>query len=342
MVTFARILLAGLVVSAAACGQAGAAGKKIGVSWWNTQDARATAAMKAAVVAAGDTLVSVDAQSAEKQLADVRDLIGQGVSALIVMPGDAQLLAPAIDEAAAKNIPVIAYGRPLESAGVVHVAFDDEAIGRMQAAAMLGLKPEGNYAFIRGTAGDFDAEQIFEGQMEALAAALQAGAIRSIAEIRAEGAQPASAKRSMEQILTANDNAVDAVLTTDDRIADGVVMALATQGLEGPVAVAGQGGMPDALNRIALGTQAVTVFADSGQLGRAAGRIATELADGETVAALAGVADFATPGGMTVKAVLLPPTAVTRDNLSAAIKAGFASTAEVCEGVAPGALEACP
>jgi D-xylose transport system substrate-binding protein len=342
MVKFARALLAGLAVSVAVCGQAGAADKKIGVSWWNAQDGREADAMKAAVAAAGDTLVSIDARSAEQQLADLRQLIGQDVSALIVMPGDAEILAPAIDEAAAKNIPVISYGRPIERAGVVHVAFDDEAIGRMQAAAILKLKPEGNYAFIRGAAESPDAERIFEGQMEALAAALQSGAIRSISEIRTEGTQPASAKRSMEQVLTANDNTVDAVLTTDDRIADGVVMALARQGLEGPVAVAGQGGTPAALNRIALGTQAVTVFADARQLGRAAGRIATELAAGETVAALAGVADFATPGGTTVKAVLLPPTAVTRDNLTAAIDAGFASAAEVCDGVAPGAVEACP
>jgi D-xylose transport system substrate-binding protein len=342
MVKIARALLAGLAVSVAVCGQADAAGKKIGVSWWNVQDSREVDAMKAAVAAAGDTLVSIEARSAEKQLADLRDLIMQGVAALIVMPGDAQVLAPAIDEAAAKNIPIIAYGHPIESAGVVHVAFDDEAIGRMQADALLALKPEGNYAFIRGDAGNRDAERIFDGQMEALAAAIQSGAIRSISEIRTEGAQPAAAKRGMEQVLTANDNAVDAVLTTDDRIAAGVVSALARQGLEGPVAVAGQGGTPDALNRIALGTQAVTVFTDAGQLGGTAGRVATELAAGQTIAALAGVADFATPGGTTVQAVLLPPTAVTRDNLTAAIEAGFASAAEICEGVAPGAVEACP
>ena len=70
-------------------------------------------------------------------------------------------------------------------------------------------------------------------------------------------------------------------------------------------------------------------------------RIAAELADGEPVASIAGVADSATPGGISVKAVLVPPTAVTRDNLSTAIEAGLASAAQVCEGVAPGALEAC-
>lgn len=342
MVKFARALLAGLAISVVVCGQASAAGKTIGISRWGAQHDREASALKAAVEAAGDTLVSLDARSADDQLADLRQLIGQNVSVLIVMPGDPQVLAPAIDEAVAKNIPVIAYGRPIEQAGVLLVAFDEEEIGRLQAAALLELKPEGNYAFIRGDAADAGAERIVEGQMEALAAALQSGAIRSIAEISAEGTQPASAKRSMEQVLTANDNAVDAVLTTDDRIADGVVQALARQGLEGPVAVAGQGGAPDALNRIALGTQAVTVLKDPRQLGAAAGRVATELAAGEAVAGLAGVSDYAAPGGAPVKAVLVPPTAVTRDNLSVAIQGGFARADEICDGVAPGAVEACP
>lgn len=342
MVKFAGVLLAGVAVSVLVSGQAGAAGKKIGVSWWNAPDGREADALKAAVEASGDTLVSFDARSADKQLADLRDLIGQGVSALIVMPGDAQVIAPAIDEAVAKNIPVIAYGRPIESAGALLVAFDEKAIGHMQATEVLDLKPDGNYAFIRGVADHPDADRIVDGQMEALAAALQSGAIRSISEIRTEGPQPASAKRSMEQVLTANDNAVDAVLTTDDQIADGVILALARQGLEGPVAVAGQGGTPGAFNRIALGTQAITVLMDARQLGKAAGSIASELAAGKTAAALSGAADVTTPGGTTVKAVLLPPTAVTRDNLTVAIEAGFASAAEICEGVAPGAVEACP
>jgi len=344
MVKFGSALLAGLAVSAFLAGQADAAGKKIGVSWWSAADSsQAGASVEAAVKGAGDSYVAMDAQSSSaKQLADVRSLIEQGVSALIVKTTETEALAPAIEEALAKNIPVIAYGSPFENAGVLHVGFDKKATGRLQADAVFDLKPEGSYAFIKGATGDAAAESIVAGQMEELAQALKSGAIRSIAEIFTDGAQPTSARRTMEQILTANDNQVEAVFTTDDTIAGGVVQALAAQGLDGPVAVAGQGGSPEALNRIALGTQAVTVFQDARELAKVAGRIASELAAGETVGDLAGVTDQTTPGGTTVKAVLVPPTALTRENLKIGIDAGLASAADVCEGVAPGALPACP
>lgn len=344
MVKFASALLAGLAVSAVLAGQADAAGKKIGVSWWSAADSsQAGVSVEAAVKGAGDSYVAMDAQSsAAKQLADLRSLVEQGVDALIVKAGDAQALAPAIDEALAKNIPMIAYGSPLENAGVLHVGFDENATGRLQADAVFDLKPEGSYAFIKGATGDAVAERIVAGQMEGLVEPMKSGAIRSIAEIYSDGAQPNSARRTMEQILTANDNQVEAVFTTDDTIAGGVVQALEAQGLDGPVAVAGQGGSPEALNRIALGTQAVTVFQDVRELGKAAGRIATGLAGGETIAAVAGVSDYTTQAGTTVKAVLVPPTALTRENLKIGIDAGLASAADVCEGVAPGALPACP
>jgi D-xylose transport system substrate-binding protein len=62
----------------------------------------------------------------------------------------------------------------------------------------------------------------------------------------------------MEQILTANNNKVDAVLSENDGMAGGVVAALAAQGLAGQVPVSGQDGDHAALNRVALGWTRLT------------------------------------------------------------------------------------
>ena len=77
----------------------------------------------------------------------------------------------------------------------------------------------------------------------------------------------------MEQILTANDNKVDAVVASNDGTAGGVVAALTAQGMEG-IPVSGQDGGHAALNRVALGTQTVSVWKDARDLGRSAGKIA--------------------------------------------------------------------
>ena len=81
----------------------------------------------------------------------------------------------------------------------------------------------------------------------------------------------------MEQILTKNNNKVDAVVCENDGMAGGVVAALAAQGLAGVVPVSGQDGDHAAINRIALGTQTVSIWKDARDLGKTAGEAAVEL-----------------------------------------------------------------
>jgi D-xylose transport system substrate-binding protein len=73
----------------------------------------------------------------------------------------------------------------------------------------------------------------------------------------------------MEQILTEQNNEVDAVVASNDGTAGGVVAALTAQGLEG-IPVSGQDGDKAALNRVAAGTQTVSVWKDARELGRVA------------------------------------------------------------------------
>jgi D-xylose transport system substrate-binding protein len=145
----------------------------------------------------------------------------------------------------------------------------------------------------------------------------------------------------MEQFLTANDNKVDAVVAANDGTAGGVVAALTAQGLAGSVPVSGQDGDHAALNRVALGTQTVSVWKDARELGKNAAEIASQLADGKAMTDIAGVQDFTTPGGNTVKSVFLKPVAITKDNLDVVIDAGWITKEEVCAGVKAGSVAAC-
>jgi D-xylose transport system substrate-binding protein len=90
----------------------------------------------------------------------------------------------------------------------------------------------------------------------------------------------------MEQFLTVNDNNVDAVLSENDGMASGVVAALAAQGMAGQVPVSGQDADQAALNRVALGTQAVSVWKDARPLGKAAAEAALAMAEGTPMADL--------------------------------------------------------
>lgn len=214
---------------------AGARGKIVGVSWSNFQEERwktDEAAIKAAVAAAGDRYISADAQSsAQKQLTDVESLIAQGANALIVLAQDAAAIAPAVQEAIDENIPVVGYDRLIENPGAFYISFDNKEVGRMQARAVLARRPRGNYAFIKGASSDPNADFVFAGQIEVLRDAIAAGAIKNVGEAYTAGWLPANAQRNMEQILTKNNNKVDAVLAANDGTAGG---AIAHAGGAGP------------------------------------------------------------------------------------------------------------
>ncbi|MFK8075648.1 MAG: D-xylose ABC transporter substrate-binding protein [Granulosicoccus sp.] len=333
------VLLVAATVSAAFAGPVMAEGKTIGVSWSNFQEERwktDEAAMKAAIEAAGDTYISADAQSsASKQLTDVEALIAQGADALILLAQDSGAIGPAVEKASAEGIPVVGYDRLIENSDAFYITFDNVEVGRMQARAVLAAMPEGNYAFIKGSSSDPNADFLFGGQMEVLKEAMDAGKIKNVGEAYTDGWKPENAQRNMEQILTANDNNVDAVVASNDGTAGGVVAALAAQGLDGSVPVSGQDGDHAALNRVARGTQTVSVWKDARDLGKNAAQVATMLADGKAMADIPGAVQWSGgPNGVEMNAIFLAPVPVTADNLGDVIDAGWIAKDKVCEGAA--------
>ena len=323
------LLTATLLTSAAAHAQL-----VVGVSWSNFQEERwktDEAAIKAELAKHGATYVSADAGgSPEKQLADVDGLIAKGAKALIVLAMDKDAIVPALAKAKQRSIPVIAYDRLIDQPGVYYITFDNKEVGRMQARAVLSVRPRGSYVMIKGSPTDPNADFLREGQQEVLAGALGSGAIKIVGEEYTEGWKPEVAQKNMEQILTRNGNKVDAVVASNDGTAGGVVAALSARGISG-VPVSGQDGDQAALNRVALGTQTVSVWKDARDLGREAADAAVDLAGGKPVP---GTVKWT--GGehkVTLDSKFLKPVAITRANLEAVVKAGWITKDNLCRGV---------
>ena len=121
---------------------------------------------------------------------------------------------------------------------------------------------------------------------------MTAGKIKNVGETYTDGWKPDNAQKNMEQILTKNNNKVDAVVAENDGMAGGVVAALTAQGMAGSVPVSGQDGDHAAINRVALGTQTVSIWKDARDLGKVAGEAAVALADGKKMTDIAGVKPF--------------------------------------------------
>ena len=314
-------------------------GVTVGVSWSNFQEERwktDEAAIKSQLEALGAKYISADAQaSAAKQLTDVEALIAQGADALIILAMDKDAKGPAIDQADNEGIPVVGYDRLIEDACTFYLTFDNKGVGRIIAETVKAAQPEGNYAIIKGDKGDPNAGFLLEGMMEVIGDDVAAGKITIVGEAFSDGWKPDNAQKNMEQILTANDNNVDAVLSQNDGMAGGAIAALQAQGLSVPVG--GQDGDHAALNRVARGEQTVSVWKKAMDHGSAAADIAVALAGGASLDSVDGAVKWSGgANGVEMNAIFLDPTPITKDNVSAVIDAGHIEKDKVCAGAMAG------
>lgn len=341
----------------------------IAVSWNNFQQPRWAAAdqpnIKAAVEEAGGTYIDADADlSTEQQLTDVSNLISQGADVLILLAQDQNAVLPALQEAKDNGIPVIAYDRLIEDPDILYITFNNVGVGEAQAAAVLEAVPEGNYVLIKGDPGDPNASTFLpQGWDDAgLKEKVDSGEITILnGPEGGDGEWPAdygtytaawsteTAQENMEAIIdaaNADDVTIDAILAENDSTALGVVAALEAKSYGYPP-LSGQDGDPANLNNVALGKQYVDVWKNANELGRAAGQAAMQLCEGtamdaveididSSVAPLDGNSptDFDTPGGNTVKSLILQPTPLTAEDLDVVINAGwYATKDDICAGV---------
>jgi D-xylose transport system substrate-binding protein len=223
------------------------------------------------------------------------------------------------------------------------------------AETLKALVPSGDYTVILGAETDPNSAFLRSGMTEAGIPALgdTSGPIHVVFEKNTENWDTTNAKNNMEAALNANNNKMDAVLSENDSMATGVVQALSAVGLTIPVS--GQDGDTAALNRVALGTQAVSVWKNAFALGETAGSAAIQLCAGTALNAVTAPSDlpaaaapasltatpFATPGGNTVQSIVLTPTAITKDNLKDTVDAGWVTKEQVCVGVTPGSVPPC-
>jgi D-xylose transport system substrate-binding protein len=139
--------------------------------------------------------------------------------------------------------------------------------------------------------------------------------------------QPSEAQRLCEQALTANRNKIDAVLAPNDGTAGGCIQALASQGLAGKVPITGQDAELAGVIRVLEGTQSMTIFKDTRELGKKAIQIALDLANGKPVDTQ-GKTVF--NNKKPIPSILLEPQVVTKENLDdVLIKSGYLKKEQV-------------
>jgi len=223
------------------------------------------------------------------QLAQIENMITKEVDALVIAAIDGTTLSNALANAAALDIPVIAYDRLIRDSGDVsyYATFDNFKVGVQQATSLVkGLEERfpdvspWNVELFGGSPDDNNAYFFYDGAMSVLQPLIDQGKIEiksgqmgmdTVGTLRWDGAV---AQARMDNLLSAHytDDTVHGVLSPYDGLSIGILSSLKGVGYgsgdtQMPI-VTGQDAEVQSVKSILADEQYSTVFKDTRELAR--------------------------------------------------------------------------
>ena len=250
-----------------------------------------------------------------RQMQDIQALLSNKVDVLVIVPHNGKAMAKAVHMAHEAGTPVIAYDRLITDCELdLYDSFDNLRLGEMQAQYLVDSLPRGRKSRIvriYGAKTDHNAFLFKEGQDNVLGPYIASGQIEVVHEDWAENWKPEMAKKITNAAITNHGASFDAILASNDGTAGGAIQALLEEGLSGKVAVTGQDADLVACQRIAAGTQAMSIYKPIKNLANKVAEVAVALAKGKPIIARHAVHN----DRIDVPSVMLEVTVITRENL---------------------------
>ncbi len=244
----------------------------------------------------------------DQQISQIENMINDGAKVLVIASIDGTTLGPVLEQAAAKDVKVIAYDRLINETPNVdyYATFDNYKVGQLQGQFIedaLGLKDgKGPFNFepFAGSPDDNNAKFFFQGAWDILKQYVDSGKL-----VVPSGKAPATddawknigilgwgsddAQSEMENRLNSfygGDTKVEVVLSPNDSLALGIAQALTGAGYKAgegwPVLTGQDADQANVLNMLA-GKQSMTVWKDTRALGDAVANMVEEITSGKEV-----------------------------------------------------------
>ena len=269
-------------------------------------------------------------QDVKLQNDQIDNMVSQGVKALIIVAQDGDAAVTAVNAAADAGVAVIAYDRLIKTPKIAgYISFNNVEVGRQQADGVmkaLGIEEwdaaangPARVVMLGGSPTDNNAILFRQGQEEIVQPYVDAGKAEIVADQWVENWDAANALKLMENILTAANNDVDAVVASNDGTALGALQALSAQGLAGKVPISGQDATADGCNSIVKGELTVSILKDIRNLAPIAVDMVDAILAGKPVEGLQEytLAELTNDDSLqgNVNALFLPVEQVNKDNV---------------------------
>ena len=202
----------------------------------------------------GVEVVISTAATAEAQVAEVENLLIQGIGALVILPHEPGALTPICEKVAAEGVPIVVVDRGLSKpVQRVEVVGDNPGFGRVGAECIVeALGGEGRIAVMEGIACQVNTDRV-----EAFRAEIaRHPGLQVVAQDRADWSTE-KGYQLMEAFLQKN-NRIDAVWAGDDDVLLGAIKACRDMGRDDVRVMIGGGGSRAVIQMILDGDPVVT------------------------------------------------------------------------------------
>jgi D-xylose transport system substrate-binding protein len=313
----------------------------------------------AAVCAGVKEIYSNAAESDTTQQSQAEAAITSGAKVLVLDPVNGATATAIMTNAAAKGVKVISYDRLITAPGSKpdwYISFDNEKVGQLQGTALLAkldslnLGRKANVVWINGSPKDNNATLFKKGAHSVLD-----GKVTIVVEDAMANWKQDEAQTIMDGAITKlGKTGFDAVYVANDGGAAGVYASMVSKGIDPKTKpMTGQDAAMDALQRIVLGQQYMTIYKAIQPEAEAAAMLACNLVKGDATVPAALTAFSATTvnnGTADIKSVLLAPLAVTIDGANSTLSVeasvvkdlfyGPTTAAQICDAKVAATLPA--
>jgi D-xylose transport system substrate-binding protein len=296
-------------------------------------------------------IVNAENDAAQQQ-SQAEQAVSDGASVVLLVSIDTGSGATIIDNLKDADVDVVEYDRfnTGGSGGAAYVSFDNVEVGRTMGRELEpvidALEGTPRVVMLNGGEEDNNSFLFRAGYNETVEAKVSAGEWELAADRHVPGWDNQQAQTIMEQILTSENNDVDAVFAANDGLANSAINAMEAAGIK-LAPVSGQDATVAGLQNILLKKQTMTVYKPIQAEAELAAAVALALRAGDDLESVTSDAEFkligikADDGNPTEESTgdgivpyfALTPIGVTEDNMAQTVIAdGFRTKEELCTG----------
>jgi D-xylose transport system substrate-binding protein len=266
--------------------------------------------------------------------------LANGDCILVVAASDSVKAAAIVAAAKAKNVPVIAYDRLIQSSDLAYyVSFDNVKVGELQGQYIADhyqsyVTPGHNkLVMINGASTDNNALLFYQGAISVLQPLVNAGTLDKVYDQYTPNWDNPTAENEMQGALTKNNNDIQIAYVANDGMAGTVIAALKQVQLNGKVLVTGQDATVAGIQEILEGNQSMTVEKNFLLEATGTAQLVAAISNGTSTASLTNGAQTKTSTGTEIPSVLETPVAIDHTNFQQVVTDGLMTVAQICQGL---------